>query len=167
MRRNNELLHVSLWLALAGCGAPAAAAAGDDWTPVAEDQLDQQRGGFDLGGGLKVSLGIERLVTINGDLVSRTSIDIADMQHLGAEQARQTRDALSSIKLIQNGRDNIYEAGESSRVIGGVVIQNTLNDQLIRSQTVISSTVNSASLLKTLNFQGTLSDALNRAAGAR
>ncbi|HEU4375107.1 MAG TPA: hypothetical protein VFS02_16550, partial [Telluria sp.] len=67
----------------------------------------------------------------------------------------------------QNGSDNIYQAGESSRVIGGVVIQNTLNDQLIRSETVISSTVNSASLLKSLNFQASLSDALTRAAGAR
>ena len=125
------------------------------------------RGGFSTPAGLAVSLGIERLVSINGDVVARTSFDIADLNHLSAEQARQTRDALSSVKLIQNGSDNIYQAGESSRVVGGVVIQNTLNDQLIRSQTVISSTVNSASLLKTLNFQGSLSDALTRAVGAR
>jgi hypothetical protein len=166
MRRNNELLHVSLWLALAGIGAPAFAEPAD-WTPVDEDQLEQMRGGFGDAAGLTVSLGIERLVSINGDVVSRTHIDIADLNRLSAEQVRQTGDALSSVKLIQNGRDNIYEAGESARVAGGVVIQNTLNDQLIRSQTVISSTVNSASLLKSLNFQGTLSDALSRAAGAR
>lgn len=166
MRRNNELLHVSLWLALAGFSA-AAPAAPADWTPVDEDQLAQMCGGFEYPNGLTVALGIERLVSINGNLVSRTNIDIADLKHLSEEQARQTRDALSSVKLIQNGHDNIYEAGEFARVAGGVVIQNTLNDQLIRSQTVISSTVNSASLLKSLNFQGTLSDALNRAAGAR
>ncbi|MES2759090.1 MAG: hypothetical protein V4693_17090 [Pseudomonadota bacterium] len=166
MRRNNELLHVSLWLALAGVGVPALAAP-QDWTPVDEDQLEQMRGGFENGAGLTMSFGIERLVSINGNVVSRTNIDIADLKNLSAEQARQTADALSSVKLIQNGHDNIYEAGEAARVAGGVVIQNTLNDQLIRSQTVISSTVNSASLLKTLNFQGTLSDALNRAAGAR
>ncbi len=167
MRRTNELLHVSLWLALAGFGAPAAADPTDDWTPVNEDQLDQMRGGFSTPAGLTVSFGIERLVSINGKVVARTNFDIADLNHLSEEQARQTRDALSSVKLIQNGSDNIYQAGESTRVIGGVVIQNTLNDQLIRSQTVISSTVNSASLLKTLNFQGTLSDALTRAASPR
>lgn len=168
MRRTNELLHVSLWLALAGVGAPAgAAAAAKAWTPVDEARLDSMRGGFGTDNGLVVSLGLERLVSINGNLVARTSFNIADLNHISAEQARQTRDALSSVKLIQNGGDNIYQAGEAQRVLGGVVIQNTLNDQLIRSQTVISSTVNSASLLKTINFQGSLSDALTRAVSAR
>lgn len=169
MRRTHELLHVSFWLAVAGCGVPAAAAteAGDDWVAVNDSQLEAMRGGFTAPSGLAVSLGIDRLVSINGDVVARTSFDIADLNHMSEEQARLTRDALSSVKLIQNGSDNIYQAGESSRVIGGVVIQNTLNDQLIRSETVISSTVNSASLLKSLNFQASLSDALTRAAGAR
>jgi hypothetical protein len=170
MRHANGLLHVSLWLALAACAAaPARAAAetGGDWTPVDEEQLDRMRGGFSLPGGLQVSLGIERLVSINGDVVARTSIDIANLNHLSAEQRLQTSEALSSVKLIQNGSDNIYRPGDTSGTVGGVVIQNTLNDQLIQSQTVISSTVNSASLLKTLNFQSTLSDALTRAVGGR
>lgn len=170
MRHANGLLHVSLWLALAACAAaPARAVAetGGDWTPVDEEQLDQMRGGFSLPGGLQVSLGIERLVSINGEVVARTSIDIANLNHLSAEQRLQTSEALSSVKLIQNGSDNIYRPGDTSGTVGGVVIQNTLNDQLIQSQTVISSTVNSASLLKTLNFQSTLSDALTRAVGGR
>jgi hypothetical protein len=170
MRSNNELVHVGLWLALAGLGAPAAAAAAapdGSWAPVDEAELDGMRGGFDNEAGLRVSLGIERLVSINGNIVAHTNIDIADLNHLTEEQVRQTRDALSSVKLVQNGSDNIYQAGESPRALGGIVIQNTLNDQQIRSQTVISSTVNSASLLKTLNFQGSLSDALTRAVSAR
>ncbi len=169
MRRTHELLHVSFWLALAGCSVPVAAATepADDWVAVNDGQLDAMRGGFTTPAGLAVSLGIDRLVSINGNVVARTSFDIADLNHMSEEQARLTRDALSSVKLIQNGSDNIYQASESSRVIGGVVIQNTLNDQLIRSETVISSTVNSASLLKSLNFQASLSDALTRAAGAR
>jgi hypothetical protein len=169
MQRTKELLHVSVWLALAGYAAPALAASepGDDWTPVKDEQLEQMRGGFTTGSGLQVSLGIERLVAINGELVARTRVDISDLNHMSEEQLRQTRDALSSVKLIQNGGDNIYQAGDSAHRGGGVVIQNTLNDQLIQSQTVISSTVNSASLLKTLNFQSSVSDALARAAGAR
>jgi hypothetical protein len=168
MRRTHELLHVSFWLALAGCSVPAAATEpADDWVAVNDSQLEEMRGGFTTPAGLAISLGVDRLVAINGNVVARTSFDIADLNHMSEEQARLTRDALSSVKLIQNGSDNIYQAGESSRVIGGVVIQNTLNDQLIRSETVISSTVNSASLLKSLNFQASLSDALTRAAGAR
>ena len=114
-----------------------------------------------------MTLGIERLVSINGDIVARTRFDISDLNHLSETSMRQTSDALSSVKLIQNGGDNIYQPGDAARVVGAVVIQNTLNDQLIRSQTLISSTVNSAGLLKTLNFQSSLSDALTRAAGAR
>jgi hypothetical protein len=169
MRRTHELLHVSFWLALAGCNAPLTVAAepAEDWVAVNDTQLDQLRGGFTTPTGLAVSLGIDRLVSVNGNVVARTSFDIADLNHMSEEQARQTRDALSSVKLIQNGSDNIYQANESSRVLGGVVIQNTLNDQLIRSETVISSTVNSASLIKSLNFQASLSDALTRAASAR
>jgi hypothetical protein len=168
MQRTKELLHVSVWLALAGYAAPALAASGpgDDWTPVKDEQLEQTRGGFTTANGLQVSLGIERLVAINGELVARTRVDISDLNHMSDEQLRQTRDALSSVKLIQNGGANIYQASDSAHG-GGVVIQNTLNDQSIQSQTVISSTVNSASLLKTMNFQGSVSDALARAAGAR
>ena len=169
MQRNKELLHVGLWLALAGLGAPAATAMTPDggWAPVDEAELDGMRGGFDNQAGLRVSLGIERLVSINGSIVAHTHINIADLNHLTEQQAQQTHEALSSVKLIQNGGDNIYLAGELPRAIGGVVIQNTLNNQQIRNQTVISSTVNSASLLKTINFQGSLSDALTRAVSAR
>jgi hypothetical protein len=171
MRRTNELLQVSLWLALAGFGAPAAAADGadpaDEWQPVDAEQLDAVRGGFTTPAGLAMSLGIEKIVSINGDVVARTRIDIADLNRLNAEQVIQTHDALSSVKLIQNGSANIYQAGESAQVLGGVVIQNTLNDQLIRSQTVISASVNSGSLLKSLNFQSSLNDALARAVSAQ
>ncbi len=167
MRSTKELLHVSLWLALAGFGAPAAADdradPASDWQPVDASELDAARGGFTLPNGLAMSLGIEKIVSINGDVVARTRIDIADLNRLSSEQAIQTHEALSSVKLIQNGSDNIYQAGESARVLGGVVIQNTLNDQLIRSETVISATVNSGSLLKSLNFQSSLNDALARA----
>jgi hypothetical protein len=158
-----------VWLALAGYIAPCAAApaAAEDWTPVTDETLARSRGGFTTAAGLQMSLGIERLVSINGEIVARTRVDISDLNHLSGEQLRQTRDALSSVKLIQNGGDNIYQAGASANAGGGMVIQNTLNDQLIRSQTVISSTVNSASLLKTINFQGSVGDALARAVGTR
>jgi len=153
--------------AAAFAGAAQALDDPSDWVPVSSAVLEQMRGGFTLGEGLQVSLGIERLVSINGEMVSRTSFELADMSHLSAEQAELTREALSSVKLIQNGGDNIYQATMSAQTLGGTVIQNTLNDQLIRSQTVINSTVNSTALLKTLNFNGSLSDALARAAGNR
>jgi hypothetical protein len=53
----------------------------------------------------------------------------------------------------------------SNATLAGTVIQNTLNDQRIDSRTTISASVNSMDLLSTLQFHGTLSDALARTAG--
>lgn len=146
-------------------GLVPGAGLAEDWVPVAEAVLDQSRGGFTLDTGLQVMLGIEREVSINGNVVSRTSLQLTDLSRLTSEQAQQTSEALSAVKLVQNGSDNIYDAAMSAQTLGGTVIQNSLNDQLIRTHTVIHSSVNSMALLKSLNFQATLGDAIARAAG--
>ena len=146
-------------------GEAPATGLGPGWAPVEESLLEQSRGGFTFETGLKLSLGIERVVSVNGEVVARTSVQLTDIGRLGAEQAQQTSDALSAVKLVQNGRDNIYLGAMSTQTLGGAVIQNSLNDQLIRTHTVIHSSVNSMALLKALNFQGTLGDAIARAAG--
>lgn len=146
-------------------GETPPAGFGAGWVPVAESLLDQSRGGFTFDTGLRLTLGIEREVSINGDVVSRTSLHLTDISRLSAEQARQTSDALSAVKLVQSGRDNIYLGAISAQTLGGTVIQNSLDGQLIRTHTVIHSSVNSMALLKTLNFQGSLGDAIARAAG--
>jgi hypothetical protein len=135
------------------------------WTPVDGALLDTLRGGFIGASGLQVSLGIERLVTVNGEVVSRTSLQLADVGRMDPEQARQAGAALSAVKLIQNGSGNMVTAGFSSDTLGGTVIQNSLDGQRIESSTIINSTVNSIGLLKTMNFSGNVSDAIARAAG--
>jgi hypothetical protein len=135
-----------------------------DWVAVDAAMLDGLRGGFVTPAGLTVSLGIERLVSMNGEVVSRTSFQIAELGGINAEQARQTSAALSEVKLIQKGGDNMMLAGFSGATLAGTVIQNTLDDQHIASSTVINASVNSISLLKTINFQGNVSDAIARAA---
>ena len=125
------------------------------WEPVSADQLDQARGGFTTPSGLQLSLGIDRLVSINGDVVARTSLQIADIRAISGDEALQAREALSASTLIQNGAGNFFN-GDS---VSGTFIQNSLNDQVIRSQTVISSTVNSASLMQDLNFNQSVRDA--------
>jgi hypothetical protein len=146
-------------------GEPPQPGPGEGWVPVDESVLDQSRGGFTFETGLQLMLGIEREVSINGDVVARTSLQLTDISRLSAEQAQQTSQALSEVKLVQNGRDNIYVGAMSAQTLGGTVIQNSLNDQLIRTHTVIHSSVNSMALLKSLNFQGSLGDAIARAAG--
>jgi hypothetical protein len=142
----------------------ASAGEADDWRPVETAVLDSTRGGFTLGSGLVLSFGIERLVSINGEVVAHTNVELADLGRLGSGAVRQTGDALSSVKLIQNGHDNIYADATAAASLGGLVIQNSQNDQAIRSQTVISASVNSMSLLKTLNFQNSVGEAIARSA---
>ena len=147
--------------------AAPASAAPPGWVAVDAATLDAQRGGFTMANGLEVSLGIERLVAINGEVLARTSVQLPDLARLSEDQARQTSAALSSVKLIQNGGDNIYQAAFADSVIGGTVIQNTLSDQRIESRTVINASVNSLGLLKAINFNGNVSDAIARAAAPR
>lgn len=124
-----------------------AAAAGhadptSDWAAVDDSQLDQARAGFDLGNGMLVSLGVERLVSINGTVVASTHFSIPDMTQLSAADALMASDTMAA-----------------------VLVQNNLNDQAIRTQTTINTTVANLALLKAVNFESSLRDALNSAVG--
>lgn len=151
------LISAMLLLAL----APAAASQ-QDWEPVSAEVLDEARGGFTTPGGLEVSLGIQRVVTIDGDIVARTSLQIADIRAMTGAEALNAQEALAATNLVQNGVGNVF-TGDG---ISGTFIQNSLNDQIIRSQTVISSSVNSTSLLKDLNFNQSMRDAALQGIGA-
>ena len=106
-------------------------------------------------------------MTINGKVVAHTHFEVRDIAALSAAQAGQTSATLSALKLVQNGGDNMVLGALGDGMLPGTIIQNSLNDQRIQSQTIINTSVNSGDLLKTLNFQGSLGDALARAAGPR
>jgi hypothetical protein len=143
MRIPRSLIGVLCVFALAArAGEPELGAA------VPADVLEQLRGGFTTPAGLSVSLGIERLVAINGDVVGVTSLHVADLSRITPGEALAVQDALSRTTLIQNGVNNHAPMGN---LPGALVLQNSLNDQLIRSQTTINTTVNSAALLRTMN----------------
>ncbi len=162
----------ALAAALAACACSAALAQNgavgnstDDWQAVDADILDAQRGGFDIPGGLNLSLGIERVVSVNGEVLSRTNVAIADMATMNADQLLQARTALGSNQLIQLGGNN-FTGSELGLPNGATLIQNSLNDQTIRAHTTITSTVNSMALIKDLNFHSTIRDAVVRSAGS-
>ena len=167
MRWLTHACRVLLTTLLAGaCGTAAASDAGgpDSWTAVDADTLDEARGGFETPGGLNLSLGIERVVSINGEVMSRTSVALPDLATATAEQLAQARDALGTARLIQNGAGN-FIATDLGLGNGGTLVQNTLDDQTIKTYTTISSTVNSMALIKDINFQSTIRDAIVRSAG--
>ena len=167
-------LHLSLallLLPLAGLAmaAPAGQAPPDAFDPVhavGSAMLDDTRGGFITPDGLVVTLGLERLVTINGDVVERTHMQLGDIGKLAGGQGSISSEALGQLRLIQNG-DARAVTPDASGLLGGTLIQNTLNDQLIKNQTSINATVNTAGMLRALNFGTSLNNALSTAVAPR
>ena len=163
MNRQSRILAVAGLLAL----LPATVLAGERWPPVGDTTLEQARGGFETPAGLQLSLGIERLVSINDTVVSKTSFMIADVTRLSVDEANQARSALTAMNVLQNGAGNVFSPGPLGQAMAGTVIQNTLNDQLLQTQTIIHTSVNSLELLKIANFQDTLQHALGNVAAPR
>ena len=145
---------------------PAVQAAGPTalGAAVGPEVLDNLRGGFEIAGGLSLSLGIERVVSVNGEILARTNIAIPDLAAMTGDQARLAQNALGAAQLIQIGGNN-YAAADLNLPNGATLLQNTLNGQDIRTATTITSTVNSMSLLKDMNFQSTIRDAVVRSPG--
>ncbi|MDO8448005.1 MAG: hypothetical protein Q7T10_04280 [Rhodoferax sp.] len=165
-----------------------------EWLAASDERLDNMRGGFDAGSGLSVSFGIVKTVMINGNIVTKISFNLPDISKITAETARVVNDALAKAGIIQNGAGNIVDTGVRSEVAAGTtagapiqstpvapgvgsqvvagtalttLIQNTLNDQKIQTLTVINAGVNSLGLLRTMNTQTILKDALFGSIGIR
>jgi hypothetical protein len=165
--RASARLAIVLAAVAGACAAAAPPQPCDGFAcPVAAAVLAEARGGFVTDAGVPLSFGIERTVSVNGEVVAQSRLQIADLSRLG-NVASQDAAALSSVKLVQLGDANIYQAGPATLAGGGLVIQNSINDQLIRSQTVINASVGSMGLLKTLNFQSSLDQAIVSALAPR
>ena len=110
---------------------------------INRESLDDLRGGFMTDGGLKISLGIERSVFINNELVATTFLNVPDLGALSARGATPAQLQGSPTTSIQNGPGN--SLGQSVlRSFGPgmlTVIQNSLDNQLIQGRTVINTTI--------------------------
>lgn len=80
-----------------GLAMPAIAAGDDQFTGVAgwrmldTEQLDAVRGGMDLSNGLAVSFGLEQSILVNGEVVSRTVLNLQNLQQTIANQVEAAR----------------------------------------------------------------------------
>jgi len=110
-----------------------------------------------------VSFGITRAVFINGQLVTSTSFQVGDVTKLTSAQAEAFRQQVpAQAQVVQNGTGNTVDAS-SVAVPLSTYVQNTLNNQTIRNQTVIQATSSGLSVMKGLNLQSTLNDSINNA----
>lgn len=136
----------------------------DPWLTVSDRKLDHLRGGFDFGSGLVVSFGISRIVYVNEQLVSSTAFQLGDVAHLSQAQVNALGQQLASMtgQVVQNGPGNTIDPSALSVPLS-TYIQNTFNNQNIRVETVIQAATNGMSMLKGLNFQALMNDALTNA----
>lgn len=134
-------------------------------TPNAVDAaaLGSVRGGFGYGDNLLISLGIDRVVRINGDVVAQSTLQIDNV----GKAATVTGTALSGPMLVQNGQATQLATGALNSALGGTIVQNTLNDQLISSQTTLRASVNNAGMLQSMNFNSSLNQALTNAVSSK
>nr|WP_314547720.1 hypothetical protein [uncultured Massilia sp.] len=172
MRPSFQIACLLAGAALAG-QAVGQATPGDGSAPfdagnaVAAESLDGYRGGFVTDTGLAVSLGLERITTINGAVADSSKIDFGDLGKLTAGQTTLSADSLNQLRLIQNGGGATVGVDFGPNALGGTVIQNSLNNQVINNSTIINASVDARGLLQSMNFQNTLSNALNSAATGR
>jgi len=82
--------------------------------PVSDANLDHARGGFDLGGGLVASFGLQEETYINGLLVMSTSINIPDISKITQQQAAALASTLDGLNLVQNGPGNGAVPGKAA-----------------------------------------------------
>ena len=134
--------------------------------PVEEQVLARLRGGFDDGRGLIATIGLERLTMVNGTVVSTVNLHIGDLSKASAQQLQQLQSALGAVGIV-NGAGNSLGTLMQTAPAGTTVIQNSLNNQVIRNTTVLSIGTNSQQLVKAMNLQSALQDALNLPLSAR
>jgi hypothetical protein len=129
--------------------APALAAdAPAAWAPVGDDVLGGARGGVDTGNGLLVSLSVDRVLSLNGNVVASGQLSAAGS-------------ALSTFGAAPAGAGGAL--AQAVQPLSGLLLQNSANGQLIRSQTTIDATVNSLSILKDMHFGDSLRQSLSTA----
>ncbi len=134
---------------------------------VDSSRLEDARGGFLVADGLLVTLGIERMVSINGNVVERSEIQLGDIGKLAGGNGLVSTEALGQLRLIQNGAVSAVRGDAYASLLGGTIIQNSLNDQTINAQTTLNATANTAGMLRALNFAEGLNNALSTAIAPR
>lgn len=146
-------------LGLVLCIGAGSGQAQTRWLTVGDAVLGTMRAGWDLGGGVAVSFGVTREVFLNGTLAVSTSFQIADVSRMAPGQAEELQRALSGMQLVQNGTQSVFSPGTATSPIG-TTIQNSLNNQTIRTLTIIDTRTDGARMLRGLNSTGALQDAL-------
>jgi hypothetical protein len=112
-------LFIGLWGGVAAGAGADTGARDTTWMTVGDDTLAATRGGFDLGGGLMVSFGISRVVTVNGVVLSSTSFQLPDLGRVTAAQLAAFERYLGGTSVVQVGSGNTAPTSDTSASVAG------------------------------------------------
>ncbi|MGH9962150.1 MAG: hypothetical protein ACREBC_34310 [Pyrinomonadaceae bacterium] len=164
--------------------AAVYAATASYWSekPLRDAELDQLRGGLSVStsrGQIDLSIGIERAVIINGELVAVTQLLMPRMNDLfigkppGAVTASTTIGAKNKASLatpgntgfaplvvIQNGPENHVVLPSQLNGVIATAIQNSLNNQRIQTSTILTVTTNTLQLMRSSAQQAAIAQAM-------
>lgn len=108
---------------LAAALMPSTFLRADAWSgmqPVDDEKLANMRGGFQAANGAQFSFGIERAVSINGELVTTTRLVLADLGALLRNGTTSAQLLGQAFTVVQNGAGNTVDvagaAGTASSI---------------------------------------------------
>jgi hypothetical protein len=131
---------------------------------VSKVRLDSIRGGVDVDSTRKFSIGIERVVFINGQLVTTSTLTISDLT-FDLSRSSLPLAALTGTgpSVIQNGPGNTFNLTQGQNLPPLMtVIQNTLNNQKIDGSTTINARVPTLDLARNLSISSSMRNAVGR-----
>ncbi|WP_333875031.1 hypothetical protein [Methylobacter sp.] len=147
-----KFLKAGLWIAIFGGSHFACQVSAEEisntapqrfgnWDRASDSELDQLRGGFVLANGVNVDFSLDRITSLNGAVVSSSFFQSS-----------------ANMSLFQNGALN--QAPDLAGAAGlGSIIQNNMDNQVIRNATDINITVSNLKNLD-LNNNGMIFNSL-------
>ncbi len=105
---------------------------------VTDQELDLLRGGFTSTGGLEISFGVEQAVLVDGVLQVATNFNASSLQSILPQQV--------------NNFSSVTMTSDAIRTQVNTVIQNTLDQRVIDSITLINASVKSIDISRQINL---------------
>ncbi|MEW5755855.1 MAG: hypothetical protein AB1810_06080 [Pseudomonadota bacterium] len=139
-----------LLMALVDIGAvsagPTEPVALHSYQPLDESELAQIRGGFVTADGLEISVGVERLLYVNGEIQVQRSFDLSGLGGAAVPSSNDLSTMLGG--LVQRGDGNTASEELMAMVAAGVLnlVQNSLDNQAIQNITHLNIRVENFAL---------------------
>ena len=130
---------------------------------VPDQTLASLRGGFTTQDGIDVSVGLEQLTMINGEIKTHLILDLTELDRVSENSHINIKDHGKFIQLIQSGDHNAITT-DATQLSSGVltVIQNSKDMQQIQNITLVNVDVSNFSKFLRNSLSNALGESINQ-----